>query len=169
MMNQLTPNYLSSLVPRPVGTISRYNLRNSNSLRTIDANTTQYFNSFLPSTVRAWNSLPSEVQQSTSVSLFKYSLKTVKDRTPEYFSFGSRRSQILHTRLRTNCSSLNLDLFHRNISASPLCHCGSIEDSKHFFFHCRTYQAQRTELLNTIALYTNPNLHLLLYGDPNKH
>ena len=167
MMNQLTPNYLSSLVPRPVGTISRYNLRNSNSLRTIDANTTQYFNSFLPSTVRAWNSLPSEVQQSSSVSLFKYSLKTVKDRTPEYFYFGSRRAQILHTRLRTNCSSLNLDLFHRSISASPLCHCGSIEDSQHFFFHCRTYQTQRTELLNTIALYMNPNLHLLLYGDPS--
>ena len=69
---------------------------------------------------------------------------------------GSRRAQILHTRLRTNCSSLNLDLFHRSISASPLCHCGSIEDSQHFFFHCRTYQAQRTELLNTIALYMNP-------------
>ena len=42
MINQLTPNYLSSLVPHPVGAASRYNLRDSNSLQTIDARTNQY-------------------------------------------------------------------------------------------------------------------------------
>ena len=32
MSNYLTPHYLSSLIPQPVGAISRYNLRNSYDL-----------------------------------------------------------------------------------------------------------------------------------------
>ena len=167
MMNQLTPNNLSSLVPRPVGATSRYNLRNSNSLQTIDARTNQYFHSFLPSTVRAWNNLPNDVKQCSSVNSFKYNIKQEKLQTPKHFYFGSRKAQILHTRLRTNCSSLNLDLFHKNITELPLCHCGSVEDSQHFFFHCRTYHQQRIELLKTIAQYMNPSLQVLLYGYPS--
>ena len=153
MMNQLTPNYLSSFVPRPVGATSRYHFRNSNSLQTIDARTNQYFHSFLPSTVRAWNNLPNDVRQCLYVNSFKYNLKPEKIQTPKHFYLGSRKAKILHTRLRTNCSSLNLDLFHKNITESPLCHCGSVEDSQHFFFHCSTYHQQRIELLNTIAQY----------------
>ena len=53
MMHNITPLYLSSLVPQSVSNLSRYNLRNSNDLQTIDARTTQYYNSFLPSSVRA--------------------------------------------------------------------------------------------------------------------
>ena len=46
MMYNITPLYLSSLVPQSISNISRYNLRNSNDLQTIDAITNQYFNSF---------------------------------------------------------------------------------------------------------------------------
>ena len=62
MQFNITPIYLSSLVPCPVSIISRYNLRHSNALQTFDARTTQYYNSFLPSTVRSWNNLPIEVR-----------------------------------------------------------------------------------------------------------
>ena len=167
MINQLTPDYLSSLVPQPVGAASRYNLRDSNSLQTIDARTNKYFHSFLPSTIRAWNRLPNEVKDCNSVNSFKNNLKPEKYQTPKYFYFGDRRAQVLHTRLRTNCSALSLDLFHKNITESPLCRCGSVEDSQHFFFHCRMYRLQRTELLNTVGQYMNPSLQLLLYGDPS--
>ena len=71
-----------------------------------------------------------------------------------------------HSRLRTGCSALNLDLFTKNITDYPLCSCGSIENSQHYFFSCRNYQAIRHELLNSISLIQNPSLHLLLYGDP---
>ena len=84
---------------------------------------------------------------------------------PQYFHTGSRKAQILHTRLRTNCSSLNLDLFMKNITDSPLCSCGSVENAQHFLFHCHKYQAQRNELLNSISLYYTPSLHLLLQGE----
>ena len=82
---------------------------------------------------------------------------------PNHYYIGSRKAQILHTRIRTNCSSLNLDLLLKNVTDSPLCHCGSIENAQHFFFHCRYYNVQRRELMNTVSLY--PSLKLLLTGD----
>ena len=165
MQCNITPIYLSSLVPRPVSIISRYNLRNSNDLQTIDARTTQYYNSFLPSTVRSWNNLPIEVKQSASISSFKQFLNKDKSPVPKYYYSGSRQEQILHVRLRTNCSALKLDLFLKNITDLPLCRCGSIEDTQHFFFHCPYFQAQRLDLLNTILHYQMPTLHIILYGD----
>ena len=165
MSHNLTPLYLSSLVPQSVSNISRYSLRNSNDLQTIDARTTLYYNSFLPSTVRAWNNVHDEAKQSDSLNTFKYCLNKNKTRIPKHFYVGSRKAQVLHTRLRTNCSSLNLDLFLRNISDSPLCQCGSIENAQHYFFHCRYYQIQRTELLHTVSQYQTPSLSLLLYGN----
>ena len=42
-----------------------------------------------------------------------------------YF-IGEREYQIIHTRLRNKCSSLNSDLFQKNLVASPLCQCGGI-------------------------------------------
>ena len=46
MLNNLSPEYLSSLIPPTVNNISRYNLRNANNIQTMDFRTTQYFNSF---------------------------------------------------------------------------------------------------------------------------
>ena len=165
MSHNLTPLYLSSLVPQSVSNISRYSLRNSNDLQTIDARTTLHYNSFLPSTVRAWNNVDDEAKQSDSLNTFKYYLNKDKMRVSKHFYVGSRKAQVLHTRLRTNCSSLNLDLFLRNISDSPLCQCGSIENAQHYFFHCMYYQIQRTELLNIVSQYQIPSLSLLLYGN----
>ena len=51
-------NYLSSLLPQQVNKVSKYNLRSSNDLQTIRTNTTLYNNSFLPSTLREWNTCP---------------------------------------------------------------------------------------------------------------
>ena len=130
MKSKLFPEYLSSLVPQTVNSISRYNLRNANALQTVNARTTLYYNSFLPSTIRAWNNLTSEAQQLESVNSFKFFLKKENVSVPKYFYIA----HILHTRLRTNCSSLNLDLFVKNISDSPMCTCGSVEDTQHYFF-----------------------------------
>ena len=164
MNNHLAPEYLTSLIPQPVAAASRYNLRNSNSLQTIHARTNLYYQSFLPSAIRGWNNLPIEIKQSDSVNSFKKHLFK-KQPVPKYYYIGNRRAQILHTRLRTNCSSLNIDLFTRNISDSPLCSCGSIEDAQHYFFHCKHYTVQRHTLLNAISAYIVPSLKCFLYGD----
>ena len=164
MYNQLTPVYLSSLIPQQVNAISHHNLRNSNDIHTIRSNTSLYHNSFLPSTLRQWNSLPVEVRQLNTLSSFKTFLKKDLQSVPTYYYCGSRKAQILHARLRTGCSSLNMDLFHKNITESPLCRCGSIEDTQHYFFHCRFYQGPRNTLLNACTTYQNPSLSLFLFG-----
>ena len=40
-----------------------------------------------------------------------------------------------------------------------------MENLQHFFFHCKYFEVQRTELFNTISPYVNPSLKLLLIGD----
>lgn len=165
MQINMTPSYLSNLIPQTIGNISQYNLRNSDNLQTINARTSQYANSFLPSTVRDWNSLPPEIAQSDSLTTFKNHLNRNRVPVPKHYYSGSRQSQILHTRLRTNCSSLNNDLFLKNITDSPLCGCGSIENTKHFFLQCPFYCEQRADLLASLSQFGIISLNLLLYGD----
>ena len=52
MSNNLTPHYLSSHIPQPIGAISRYNLRNSNDLQALEARTSLYYHSFLSTAIR---------------------------------------------------------------------------------------------------------------------
>ena len=167
MYNNLTPNYLSSLIPQQIETVSQYNLRNAQNLRNIRTRTSSYYNSFLPSTLRQWNNLSIETRQLNSLNSFKWFLKKDKSSVPKYYYFGKRKAQILHTCLRTGCSSFNLDLFVKNISDSPMCHCGSIENAQHYFFHCNMYLRQRTLLLNSVANYCTPTLNVLLQGGPS--
>ena len=53
MKLNISPSYLCSLVPPVIGQMTQYNLRNTNNIRTISCNSQLYYNSFLPSTVRA--------------------------------------------------------------------------------------------------------------------
>ena len=108
MINHLTPIYLSSLIPAQVSSASRYNLRNAQNYQTIRARTNQYRDSFLPSTLHLWNNLPLEARQSNTLNSFKLFLKKDILPIPRYYYHGNRKPQILHSRLRTGCSALNL-------------------------------------------------------------
>ena len=134
ILNNLTPPYLQDFVPPLVQEANPYRLRNSNDIRTIHANTNLYYNSFYPSTIRDWNKLPQEIKASSSVASFKYQLNkdTQRRAPPKFFSAGSRLGQILHARIRMACSSLNSDLYRRNIVPSPSCVCGGFESAYHF-------------------------------------
>ena len=54
---------------------------------------------------------------------------------PKYFYVADRRPQVLHTRLRTKCSALNYEIYLKNLTDTPLCRCGNIENSEHFFYN----------------------------------
>ena len=142
MYNDIAPSYLSSLVPRPDQNASCYSLRNANNIRTIQSRTNQYYNSFFPAAIREWNDLPCSDRIVDTVDDFKRQLSQGRVIVPKYFYAGNRSMQILHTRLRTGCSSLNYDLYSKNIIESPLCNCrcGEIENADHFFFRCHLYQ-----------------------------
>lgn len=165
MYYSVSPPYLSSLVPPPVGQGSSYSLRNANDIQTVLARTSQYYSSFLPSAIREWNNLPSDSRNSDSVQSFKQNLNVAKLLVPKYFYFGERKLQVLHTRLRTKCSSLNHDLFLKRVTDTPLCRCGSVENTQHYFMNCYLYRAQRNELFATISQYCQVSMDTLLYGN----
>ena len=126
MTHNLAPFYLSSLYLRLSVIFHAIVSETLIILKKIILVTTLYYNSFLPSTLRARHEVPGKAKQSDSVNAFKRFLNKDKSHILKHFYVGKRKkTQILHTRLRTNCSSLNLDLFMRNISDSPLCQCGS--------------------------------------------
>ena len=102
MINGLTPPYLTNLVPPSTGRTSTYNLRNNNNIQTIYSRTNLYYNSFLPSSIREWNTLPVGLRNSTSLNNFKRMLNLDVRKVPLYYFLGSRKAHILHTRLRTN-------------------------------------------------------------------
>ena len=165
MYTNQTPPYLSTLVPPSVNTFSEYSLRNSNDTQTVHARTTLYYNSFLPSTVREWNNLPLECRNSESVNSFKRSINESSVIVPKYYNSGKRRFQVLHTRLRTNCSALNNDLFLKRICDSPHCRCGAIENAFHFFLNCPQYARQRADLIHNVSQHITASLRVLLFGD----
>ena len=167
MHHGTAPNYLSQLCPVTVGSCKTRTLRNSSDLMPMHARTSLYMNSFLPSTTRSWNALPLEVRNIAGDSSFKTHLNSEKIPVSRLFYFGCRRSQVLHTRLRTDCSALKHHLFAKNIVDSPLCSCGSLETTYHYLFVCRNYSAIRNVMLDTVSRITEPNLRLLLYGDVN--
>ena len=60
MVNHLSPTYLSSLVPPLNSEVTNYSLRNANDFQVPPSRTSLYSSSFLPSTTREWNSIPTE-------------------------------------------------------------------------------------------------------------
>ena len=93
MVYNITPHYLSNIIPPTISNLSHYNLRNSNGLQTVDARTNQYYHSFLSSTTRDWNSLYVETKQSESVNSFKLLLTKGKSTVPDHYYIGSRKAQ----------------------------------------------------------------------------
>ena len=134
MMYGLAPNYLNNLIPPTVGSSSTYNLRRQNNLRTIACRTSLYSDSFLPAVINDWNYLPDEIRNSESLSPFKYRLNLDKPIPNKLFFFGDRKMQVIHTRLRNRCSSLNEHLYSKKMVQSPLCRSGSVESTQYYFW-----------------------------------
>ena len=160
MNTSVSPNYLSSLIPASVEDSTTYNLRNANHFRHTLSRTQLYNRSFLPSSIRAWNDLSLKVRQSNSIQSFKYQLNKNLKKPPKYYYISKRLSQIQHTILRTDCSSLN-HLLKKNIVDSPHCACGAVETTKHYFFKCQRYNEIRTTMLNELANYCQPDLNIV--------
>ena len=168
MQNDLSPNYLSSLVLPAVGSTSTYPLWNSKNLHTIRTYSQLYSNTFLPSVIRDWNELPDLIRSAPSLSAFKHKLNRNIRMPPKLYFTGKRLGQIYHARLRTNCSSINLHLFSKNLAdtCSPLCACGSIGDTYHHLLACDRFSNLRRDLLNTVTMICRPTIiDVFLFGN----
>ena len=148
MKQKITPSYLTNLIPIPQE--NRYPLRNRNDIPTIQTRTSLYQESFLPSVIRQWNLLPENVKSSQTLPIFKHRISPNMQKPPIYYSVGNRLGQILHSRLRLECSSLNYDLHRKSIVESPNCACGEIETTRHFLFSCSSYNALRQTMFGNL-------------------
>jgi len=82
------------------------------------------------------------------------------------FDIGNRCLNILHAKLRNNCSSLNPDLYRVNLTASPTCRCGFYrENTDHYLLHCNLYNEIRDDMFAEFEhLNLEPTLQSLLNG-----
>ena len=182
--NNLTPDYLSSLLPPVHQQQHNYNTRNSQNMVSYHCRTAYHHNSFFPSSVRIWNNLPQNIKESKSLASFKKALSSHynQNKVPcYYYNVDSRRAEILHARLRMRCTSLKQHLFLRNIEPDPYCtNCNlhQVESIEHYLLKCPKYSNQRTDLinsLNTVVQHVPVTCQLLLYGnetesyDYNRH
>ncbi len=105
-------------------------------------------------------------KSSTSVNSFKSNLKSNHPQKPPYHYIGKRLGQILHSRLCMHCSSLNQHLYSKNIVDSPLCQCGAIETTEHYFLYCPLYNVHRQLFIE--PFFDDPliSYHHYLFGSP---
>ncbi|KAL8280739.1 hypothetical protein RQP46_006743 [Phenoliferia psychrophenolica] len=62
-----------------------------------------------------------------------------------------RRLSSLLTQLRTGRSHLRAHLFKTHVASDPLCDCGALETTAHFFLECTLYETERAHLRTEIA------------------
>jgi hypothetical protein len=81
---------------------------------------------------------------------------------------GSRKCNIIHTRLRHQCSPLGADLFRANIINDSSCHYGCpLEDDIHYLLEWPLYTNARMQLFMNITPYTVISIETLLFGSDN--
>lgn len=161
MKNKLTPDYLSDLYPPLSAGAARYDLRGSN-LSIPFCRTEFHKKSFLPRTTAEWNELPIELQNANSLPIFKNTLrKSLPDKPPPWYQYGSNRATVHLTRIRLRNSGLYYHLFKKRIVDSPLCKLctAAREDEKHFFLHCRFFNAARLKMLSDLSNLLNVNIN----------
>jgi hypothetical protein len=78
------------------------------------------------------------------VSDYKQTLRANLFKDSNYYLLGSRKCNIIHTRLRHQCSSLGADLSRANITNNRKCLCGCpSEDVIHYLLECPIYLIKR--------------------------
>ena len=112
MSNEML-QYLQTLIPEKIST-KRSQSRNHDNFQSMRARIEIYRTSFIPSSVRLYNSLPIADRSLEYVNSLK------KRPCLSLFYCGSRSSGIRHAQLRRKCSKLNFHLF---FSACCGCTC----------------------------------------------
>ena len=158
--------FLYDLIPPSVGETNNYNLRNRHNISQTTNRLSISQQSFFPSTTKLWNLLNLRIRQLSTFESFKYKLKQhyYKNAKPtSYYNIGNRYLNILHSRIRNNCS--------------PSCSCGySTENAEHCLLYCKRFDAQRNLLYRSLlAANVHFDLNTLLFGsqfyniDRNRH
>ena len=155
MIHDQTPGYLKMLLPPKQGYFSRYPTRRDNDFLLLRCKTVKYQNSFLPSTLQLWNNLDNRLKASSSLNIFKRSLKEMYfKKKQKHYSQGRGKWAVTHTRMRLGLSPLKQQLHRNHIVESPycphICCREQPETTSHFFLKCIMYAASRTEMFGLL-------------------
>ena len=151
------PAYISGIIPntRMQDTVRELRCTRNDTITELPARTNGYYRSFIPNTTKQWNKLSTDLRQAAANPVrFKKQLR--RERAPKpansYFAMGSKRGNILHTRLRLNASHLRAHLYSQGKVDSPRCSCGyPREDTQHFFLTCPRYSLPRITLFDKLS------------------
>ena len=162
--NNILPDYVVTAMPNTRLQDTQRNLRNAASQSLPPNHTSLFQRSFIPTTTRDWNKLPGTIRTNISPKTFKRELfkRLCIPEPPVYYSLGSKKGNILHTKLRLGMSDLNAHLYSIQKSETPLCSCSNIiETTNHFIIHCTLYAQQRNTLNDTLSSILQLNFSLL--------
>jgi hypothetical protein len=159
IVNKNIPNYLCTLIPSFIQGTSVYTLRNGNYIILPFCRLSSTRDSFIPSTIKMWNSLNNTIRNVDTLSKFKSELKkidvTENHAVLKHYVYGPWKLNIILTQLRSSGSFLNYDLFRIGIVSYPSCPCGAaLESLKHFFLDFPIYLQARTTLIENLNMVT---------------
>ena len=162
-INGNCPLHMLALLPDNI--THNYQIRDP-QIPSILARTNKYYNSFIPSSIRLWNSLDIAVKQSDTLASFKAKLcQQTKPKKISYYCHGPRSLNVALTRLRVNCAPLNSYLHKIGVLDSSACECGfSNETVLHYICYCPLYATEREELILALSGLTIFTLDNVLCG-----
>ena len=108
---QNAPMYLCDLIPPSIQSTTVYPLRNWSDIIMPFCRLSNTYDSFIPSTIRQWNSLDPSLRNVDSIAKFKAELRMRKDisQVPKHYEIEPRKLNIILTQLRCFASFLNYD------------------------------------------------------------
>ena len=172
-LHGLCPSYLSNffLEYLPDENV-RYSVRYNRNLLLPICKTERFKRSFIPTSIRQWNTLSTSLIETHPFNKFRALLKKQyrPNHPPVWYYTGKKRPNLLLTRLRLNNSHLYADLYRCNLASDPSCSCGyRNEDRIHYLMDCPSYVVFRDELFCTIRDEISPNVdaHMLPINDKN--
>ena len=99
--NKNTPNYLCTLIPPTIQSISVYPSRNWNDIILSFCRLSSTRDSFIPFTIKMWNSLNNTIRNIDTLSKFKSELKKIDENEnhagPKHYLYGPKKLNIILT------------------------------------------------------------------------
>ena len=154
--NNLVPDYIKQIFPSTRGSLSRYNTRNRS-----DYSIPKCRLQVVPDVINPWNLLQIDA---TSLNISKNILKTFPN---QRLIFELETVKLISYILNYDTTVYYITIYFKDIG-SPICSCGQVEISYHFFFSCPSYNQARNrffnELLKIDQIHTIIDTHFLHWG-----
>jgi hypothetical protein len=164
-LHDMAPKYLSDIYTRYIPNENqRYPARHRLNLLIPKCRTERFRRSFLPMSIRLWNSFDKSFTLTWPYKKFRALLKKRyrSKQSPVWYYTGKKRPNLLLTRLRLNNSTLSGDLYRNNLTVDSACSCGfHNEDRLHYLMDCPMYATSRDQLLRDVCEEIGPGVDVL--------